>query len=155
MYNHAHENYNCPFCKVVDGIEDDSFYTKQWDIFFKNEKITAFVSSHSWPNNGGNVIIIPNKHFENLYDLPEDYLCEISKLSKKVSVAMKEIYKCDGTSVRQHNEPAGNQDVFHYHFQVLPRYVGDNLYESHGKKFFVEPIERQKYSEKLKKYFKI
>jgi diadenosine tetraphosphate (Ap4A) HIT family hydrolase len=34
----------------------------------------------------------------------------------------------DGTSTRQHNEPAGNQDVWHYHEHVFPRYDGDELY---------------------------
>ena len=36
----------------------------------------------------------------------------------------------DGTSTRQHNEPAGNQDVWHYHVHLFPRYEGDALYAS-------------------------
>ena len=31
-------------------------------------------------------------------------------------------------STRQHNEPAGYQDVWHYHVHVFPRYAGDELY---------------------------
>jgi len=30
--------------------------------------------------------------------------------------------------VRQHNEPAGNQHVWHYHLHVFPRYADDMLY---------------------------
>jgi hypothetical protein len=31
---------------------------------------------------------------------------------------------------RQHNEPAGNQDLWHLHVHVFPRFEGDNLYGS-------------------------
>jgi histidine triad (HIT) family protein len=41
---------------------------------------------------------------------------------------MKAAYHCDGISTRQHNEPAGNQDVWHYHLHVFPRYTDDQLY---------------------------
>ena len=44
---------------------------------------------------------------------------------------LKEALACDGTSTRQHNEPAGNQhDMWHLHVHVFPRYDGDNLYAS-------------------------
>jgi histidine triad (HIT) family protein len=43
---------------------------------------------------------------------------------------MKSHYSCDGISTRQHNEPAGHQDVSHYHLYVFPRYAGDHLYAS-------------------------
>lgn len=40
---------------------------------------------------------------------------------------MKAAYGCDGVSTRQHNEPAGDQDVWHYHLHVVPRWHGDAL----------------------------
>jgi histidine triad (HIT) family protein len=43
---------------------------------------------------------------------------------------MKAAYGCDGTSTRQHNEPAGHQEVWHYHLHVFPRFMGDGLYAS-------------------------
>jgi histidine triad (HIT) family protein len=66
---------------------------------------------------------------------------------------MKKIYKCDWTSIRQHNEPAWNQHIFHYHLHVLPRYNWDELYQSHDKKIFIEEKERQLYANKFKQYF--
>jgi diadenosine tetraphosphate (Ap4A) HIT family hydrolase len=44
---------------------------------------------------------------------------------------MKDAYRCDGVSTRQHNEPAGDQDVWHLHVHVLPRHQGDQLYLRH------------------------
>lgn len=154
MYNHEPENYKCPLCLLARGIESDEVYSKQADIIYKDENVTAFISSHWWPNNKGHVIIIPNKHFENIYDLPDDLSCKIHKLEKEVSLALKQTYNCDGVSSRQHNEPAGNQDVWHYHLHIFPRYDNDNLYINHLQKRKTEPEERFPYAEKLRNYFK-
>jgi histidine triad (HIT) family protein len=45
---------------------------------------------------------------------------------------LRRAYACDGTSLRQHNEPAGNQDVWHHHVHVFPRFTGDELYRTDG-----------------------
>lgn len=108
MYNHAPKDYICPFCLIAQGIESEHIYTKQDDIVYKNEFVTAFIGSGWWKNNKGHVIIIPNNHFENIYDLPDDISAEIHKLERKIAIALKEVYKCDGVSSRQHNEPCGN-----------------------------------------------
>ena len=89
-----------------------------------------------------------------LYDIDEKHLEVIHNFSKKVAVAFKKVYKSDGTSVRQHNEPAGNQDVWHYHLHVFPRYENDRLYQNHEKTKWPTKEERIPYSDKLKTYFK-
>ena len=47
-----------------------------------------------------------------------------------MALTMKVVYSCDGISTRQHNEPAGNQDVWHYHLHVTPRYKDDVFYST-------------------------
>ena len=49
-------------------------------------------------------------------------------LVQEVAVAMRTAYACDGISIRQHNEPAGGQDVWRLHIS-LPPHDGDRLYE--------------------------
>jgi len=56
---------------------------------------------------------------------------------------MKQAWKCDGVSTRQHNEPAGNQDVWHYHMHVFPRWDNDDLYGSRGALAAPEGIRRR------------
>ena len=85
--------------------------------------------------------------------MPEELGHKIFDLSKQVAIALKETYKCDGTSTRQHNEPAGNQDVWHFHQHVFPRYEGDNLYSNHKDPYWPPPEERKPYADKLKNYF--
>jgi len=140
-------------CLISQGIENENVDTKQADIFYKDDTITAFIASHWWPNNKGHVIIVSNRHFENIYDLPDEVLNKIHSLEKLVAKALKESYSCDGVSSRQHNEPDGGQDVWHYHLHVFPRYKDDRLYLLHDKKELSQPKDRKIFAEKLKKYF--
>lgn len=150
MFNHAPENYRCPFCLLVQGIENEDVSSVQTDIIYHNPAVTAFISSHQWPNNPGNVIIIPNEHYENIFDLPVAYTPKIQAVAKAVALAMKIAFDCDGVSVRQHNEPAGNQDVWHYHLHVTPRYEGDRFYTTQRR--FMAVDERAKYAQALRKH---
>ena len=126
---HAPNNYDCPFCKIVSN-QFDGIATNETDLLFRTEFLTAFISSHQWPNNPGHAIIIPNEHHENLYSLPTEFVIPIHAASVKIALAFKNAFACDGVSTRQHNEPAGGQDVWHYQQHVFPRYQADNLYGS-------------------------
>lgn len=152
MYNHASNDYVCPFCFLLRGIENKQVLSAATDIFYHTDDVTAFISSHQWPNNPGHALIVPNQHFENIYDLPADLGAQIFAVAQQVAWAMKDVYSCNGVSTRQHNEPAGNQDVWHYHLHVFPRYEGDNLCSSQRAKMTVE--ERASYALKLRTYFK-
>lgn len=70
-----------------------------------------------------------------------------------MAIAFKRVYGCDGVSTRQHNEPAGNQEVWHYHLHVFPRYVDDDLYDLTAQRRLTTPDERQPYADRLRRYF--
>jgi histidine triad (HIT) family protein len=130
MHNHAPDNYQCPFCLLTQGIQNEFVESIYTDIICQNDAATAFIGSRQWPNNPGNVIITPNRHHENIYDLPLHLAAEIHDVARAIALTMKRVYQCDGVSTRQHNEPAGNQDVWHYHVHVTPRFHGDQLYQT-------------------------
>ncbi|KOS60468.1 HIT family protein [Lysinibacillus agricola] len=150
LYSHKPEAYECPFCRVVSGKEKPNKGTKQRDIIYQNKHVTAFIASKWWPNNIGHVLVVPNEHFENIYELPAEVAAEIHRAAQLTAFAMKNTYGCDGVSTRQHNEPAGNQDVWHYHLHVYPRYENDNLYLTKG--YYTEPDERPFYADKLRSW---
>ena len=151
MYNHEPENYDCLLCKIADGEETD--LNKRTDVIFEDDSVIAYISPKWWINNPGNVMVVPKLHIENVYDIPDELLHKVYSLGKQVALGMKETYKCDGISFRQHNEPAGNQDVWHFHLHVFPRWGDDQLYINHQKKKFVNAEKRLPYAEKLKGYF--
>ncbi len=148
QYSHQPRDYRCPFCRVAAG--EDLPGTKQTDVVARDGAVTAFIASAWWPENAGHVLVVPNEHFENIYDISDEALAAVQVTGKRIASALKETYECDGTSLRQHNEPAGNQDVWHYHLHVFPRYAGDDLYRRHRRNTTAE--ERLPYAEKLRRY---
>jgi histidine triad (HIT) family protein len=154
MYHYAPENYDCPFCRVANNdFLGSSVCTKAEDIVLQTPLTAAFISSHWWPNNAGHVLVIPNQHFENLYDLPVEYAADIHKVAQQIALAFKHVYQCDGVSTRQHNESAGNQEVWHYHLHVFPRYHNDDIYGLFWKRETMTPQQRLPYAQKLRGYF--
>ena len=127
MSSHAPSDYVCPFCDIVAGRFENTV-TNEQDVVLRTSAATAFVASHQWPNNAGHVLVIPNDHHENLYALPASLAEPIHETVRRVALALKVAFECPGVSTRQHNEPAGGQDVWHYHVHVFPRYHGDGLY---------------------------
>lgn len=151
MYNHAPLDYLCPFCSLIQGREDFHSTLKQTDVVFQSTDITAFIATRRYLNNPGHVLIIPNEHFENIYDLPSDVSAKIHALSRDVALALKSECGCDGIMLRQHNEPAGDQNVWHYHLHVIPRYQNDDFH--HAQKLPFEAAERALYARRLNNWF--
>lgn len=85
------------------------------------------MSLHDPIANVGHVLVIPNEHYENIYDLPAPVSAKIHECARAIALAMKSAYRCDGITLRQNNEPHGGQDVWHYHLHIYPRYEGDNF----------------------------
>jgi len=146
---HAPPDYQCPFCALASGAD----VARQPDIVRRTAEAMAFVSPRWWPNNHGNLLVVPVQHYENLYELPAGAGHAVHDLVRDVAIAMRGTYGCDGISTRQHNEPAGNQDVWHYHVHVFPRYAGDELYTSRPYPEFVTAEQRQPYADRLRRYF--
>lgn len=114
--------------------------------------VTALVSARWWPNNPGHVLVVPRIHYENIYILPGDVGHSVHDMVQKMAITLRMAFDCDGVSVRQHNEPAGNQDVWHYHVHVFPRYTGDNLYQTHGLAKEVSLADRCAVAERLRSW---
>jgi histidine triad (HIT) family protein len=104
-----------------------------------------------WPGNQGSVLVITREHVENLYALSPEDNHAVWDLVRKLAIAVRSTYACEGTSVRQHNEPAGDQDLWHLHVHVFPRHQGDNLYRRHGDARWVDAAERAEYATRLRR----
>ena len=147
MYNHAPPDYVCPFCCLIQKINCVDSHLHPSDIICQNDLVTAFVATRRFSNNPGHVLVIPNRHFENIFDLPVNLITNIHVLSRTVASAMKAAIHCDGILIRQHNEPAGGQHIWHYHLHVIPRYQNDEFFSSQKKSFPM--LERAAYVQKL------
>ncbi|MDR2569041.1 MAG: HIT family protein [Oscillospiraceae bacterium] len=108
---------NCIFCEIVKGnvpsskIYEDDFTFAFFDINPVNEYHT---------------LVIPKKHYENIFDIPENEALNLMKAIKKIV----DLYNCKlnlkNVQIINNNGTEAQQDVFHIHFHIIPRYCGDN-----------------------------
>jgi histidine triad (HIT) family protein len=147
--SHAPPGYQCPFCALATGADID----RQPDVVRRTAGAMAFISPHWLPNNHGHVLVVPIRHYENLYELPAEAGHAVHDLVRDVAVAIRGTYGCEGVSTRQHNEPAGDQTAWHYHVHVFPRYAGDGLYASRPSPKVTTAEQRLLYAERLRRYF--
>ncbi len=141
--SHAPEGYRCPLCAIARGEDNPSPWTTQAEIVLREPEVVAFPSSQQGPNNPGHIVVVPTEHFENLYELPDRLGAPLVSATRRIALALKSAYGCPGTSTRQHNEPAGNQEVWHLHVHVFPRFADDGLYGSQKAPVPREERERQ------------
>ena len=148
MLNHAPAGYACPFCRLVSGGQTE--HSGQADVVLRANGTTAFVAGKWWPANPGHVLVVPDAHHENLYDVPDSALGAVYAAAKRVAQAIRAAYGCHGTSTRQHNEPGSGQDVWHFHVHVFPRYAGDDLYGRDAEARWATAEERAPYARVLR-----
>ena len=142
MYLHEPIGYNCHFCAIVAGTEDPR------PIVWRDQHCIAIIARFHHPKNLGAILLCSLEHFENIYVLPDLIGAHLFGVSKRLAIALKGALSSDGVSTRQHNEPAGSQEVWHYHQHIVPRYEGDDFYAERGS---LMPLEqRVQYAERIK-----
>ncbi len=73
----------------------------------------------------GHALVVPRRHIENLYELPDELAGPILSTAARVARAAKRAFEADGVTLRQNNEAASDQHLFHFHLHVIPRFAGD------------------------------
>ena len=108
---------NCIFCKLANGdIPTNSVY--------EDEYLRAIIDAS--PANKGHIIILPKSHAASIFELEDIYVEKAFVLAKRIAVALKKYFNCDGINILQNNEEAAGQTVFHFHVHIIPRYKHDN-----------------------------
>lgn len=124
VVSHAPPGYRCPYCRnIQEGVGDLPL-----EVIYRDDDVYVKMNPRWRPNNPGSVLVLPIRHFENIFDLPTELATPIHRAARSAAVAMRSAFGCEGISTRQHNEPAGNQRLWHYHVHVFPRWHGDDLY---------------------------
>ena len=87
--------------------------TEPEDVVDRTPSTTAWISSRWWERNPVRVIVVPNEHVENMYGLEPALAGSIHEAARRIALALRRVSGCEGSSTRQHNEPAGYQEVWH------------------------------------------
>ncbi|MEZ6191341.1 MAG: HIT family protein [Phycisphaerales bacterium] len=112
---------SCPFCAYAAGHFTDEL------IVYEDEDVLVVPCLAQKHQNRGHCLIVTRAHIPNVYELPENLAGPVLRSVTTVALASKKAFLADGVSVRQNNEAASGQDVFHLHFHVVPRFAGDDF----------------------------
>lgn len=121
----------CLFCEIAEHKKDAL-------IVNETSKTTTFLDIN--PANEGHVLIIPKIHVDSIIDLPDDYVLEITKVSRKIIKAYSSVYNAKGYGVMQNG--GANCEFGHFHFHVFPRFEDDG-YD------WIYPAGKKEVSEKV------
>ena len=114
----------CVFCQIIRNKLPAS-------VVYKDEQVIAFLSNR--PVNEGHTLVLPKKHYENIYEISEDEVAYIFRVVKRVSHAVRDTTGAEGIRVVQNNGWAAGQVIFHLHVHVITMRPNEGF--SHGKAY--------------------
>ncbi len=108
----------CVFCKIISG-QIPSYKV------YEDDHVFAFLDIA--PVTKGHTLVIPKKHYSNIFELDEKeagILYErVVMLSKKIKTGLN----VENLNVLNNNGPLAYQSVDHYHIHLIPRYDNDSF----------------------------
>lgn len=123
----------CIFC-MISNHEIPS------QIVYENDKVIAFLDLSQATR--GHTLVVPKKHFKNIYELDEEYGRAVMDAVRLVSNKLKKALNPIGLNLINNNERP-LQSVDHFHIHLLPRYENDDFvvnFKDHSKQVNLEEI---------------
>jgi histidine triad (HIT) family protein len=134
---------DCVFCKIVKGeIPTNKIY--------EDGNFLAILDIN--PVNPGHSLLMIKNHHKNIYETPDEILCKIGPVLKKISNAVKDGVGADGINIIMNNEEISGQMIPHTHFHVIPRFANDGFRHWLGKPY-PNKEETIKITKKIKNSF--
>jgi histidine triad (HIT) family protein len=109
---------DCLFCKLVAGELPAT-------LVAQDERTVAFMDIN--PATRGHALVVPRRHASDLLQIGDEDLAACALTARRLAARMRERLGADGVNVINSCGKAAWQTVFHFHFHVVPRYVGDPL----------------------------
>ena len=109
---------DCLFCKIGQGeIPSHRVYEDEHTLgFFDIHPLAAY-----------HTLVIPKKHYVNIFDIPEEELFPVLRAIKKITALYEEKLGMKDVQLINNSGAQAQQVVFHCHFHIIPRQSGDNL----------------------------
>lgn len=119
---------DCVFCKIIN--KEIPCYK-----IFENDYVLAFLDIAN--DFEGHTLVIPKKHYVNIFDTDVLYLQEVIKAVQLISNYYKYL-GYSGVDIINANGKDAQQSVFHLHFHIIPRKQNDGIdvFPNHEKNNF-------------------
>ena len=130
---------NCVFCKIA---RDEA----QASRVYEDAEVMAFLDAR--PVNEGHTLVVSKKHYENIFEIPDEELGNLFKIVKKVASAVLQGESADGIRIVQNNGSAARQNIFHFHVHIIPEHEDQ---ESHWHRESPQQAELDKVAAKIRR----
>ena len=111
-------NSDCLFCKILAGELPAT-------IIREDQRTVAFMDIN--PATRGHCLVIPRNHHDDAIAADPEDLAACAAAAGELAGRAVERLGADGAAIVSLARPAAGQTVFHLHFHVVPRYLGDGL----------------------------
>jgi len=110
---------DCVFCKIVN---------KELPCYkvYEDDFVLAFLDVN--PVAIGHTLIIPKKHYENIFDIDSEVFQRIAEVSRVIAKKMVDnLDDVCGVNLFQSNGKVAEQVVMHSHLHLIPRRESDSF----------------------------
>ncbi|MFB8030762.1 MULTISPECIES: HIT family protein [unclassified Streptomyces] len=108
---------DCVFCQLIH--EGTARRTA------REAEVCAFTPLN--PLGPGHTLVVPTRHYADVFDVPSDVLNELMSLVQRVAAAMRTELDASGVNILSASGPGSEQSVPHLHFHVVPRWADDGI----------------------------
>ncbi|KPV46566.1 MULTISPECIES: HIT family protein [Acidiplasma] len=108
----------CIFCDIVSNR------ARSYKVY-EDDNTLAFLDIY--PISRGHILVIPKRHYENIFDMDNETLLNVFRTVKIVTDLIKRKWGINNVNIMNSNGKLANQTVFHYHVHIIPRIENDNL----------------------------
>ena len=108
----------CSFCKIVK---------KQSPLNIVFEDGVALALTPLERVSIGHTILMPKKHFENIFDVDEEIFSHLARVMRELAIKVVKEKKATGINLLNASGKDAQQSVSHLHFHLVPRYPKDGL----------------------------
>lgn len=123
---------DCLFCKIISGAIPAHKVYEDGEVF-------AFLDI--FPVNSGHTLIVPKKHFNDLFEADEESLKSLIVATPKVARLVMKALEYKAFNLFVNNGAAAGQVINHLHFHVVPRIEGDDHHLFAGTKTSDEELK--------------
>jgi ATP adenylyltransferase len=119
VYLKSEKPDECLFCRILRESDDEA----NW-IVHRGEY--AFIVVNIYPYTNGHVMIVSNRHVENLNELNEQESNDMMRLLARCEKAIIDAYHPHGINLGANlGRSAGAGIPEHLHLHIVPRWLGD------------------------------
>lgn len=114
---------DCVFCQIIQRKMPAS-------IVYEDSQVIAFLSHR--PVNESHTLVLPKKHYIDIYEIPEDEVAYLFTIVKRLTHAVRDATANSAIRIVQNNGKNAGQVIFHMHVHIIPMKAGNHIWHENG-----------------------